>query len=87
MVLYLFVTLIMNIVCWNCQGALSPSFHGAIRDLVQAFAPAIMVIFETKVSGIRAKIIIDRLPLDGAIPANNFGLFGGLWVLWDSNKV
>ena len=66
---------------------MSPSFHGDIRDLVQAFAPAIMVISETKVNGMRAKSITDRLPLNGAIHANNFGLSGGLWVLWDSNKV
>ena len=66
---------------------LSPSFHGDIRDSGQAFAPTIMVISKTKVSGMRAKSITDRLPLNGAIHGNNFGLFGGLWVLWDSNKV
>ena len=80
----------MNIVCWNCRGVLSPSFEsflGVISDLVQAYAPAIMVISETKVSDLKAKSITDRMSLDGAIHANNFGLSGGLWVLWDSNKV
>lgn len=46
-----------------------------------------MVIFETKASGMKAKSITNRLPLHGAIHANNFGLSRGLWVLWDSNKV
>lgn len=71
----------MNIVCWNCRGALSPSFLGVISDLVQAYTLAIMVISETKVSGLRAKAITDRMSLDGAIHTNNFGLSGGLWVL------
>ena len=67
---------------------LSPSFHGAIRDLFQAFAlllwlflkqsSTIMVIFETKASGMKAKSITNRLPLHGAIHANNFGLSRGL---------
>lgn len=46
-----------------------------------------MVITETKVSGLKAKEITDRLHFDGAIHANNFGFTGGLWVLWDSARV
>ena len=45
-----------------------------------------MIIIETKVSGTRAENIIDRLPFDGAIHANNIGLIGGLLLLWDSGQ-
>lgn len=43
-----------------------------------------MIITETKVSGSRAKDIIDRFCLDGAFHANNIGYTGGMWVLWNS---
>lgn len=55
--------------------------------MIRTHSPAIMIITETKVCGDRAKRIADKLPFDGAIFANSFGLSGGLWVLWDSNQV
>ena len=69
----------MNIVIWNCRGAINPSFQSFINDMSQIHSPAIMVITETKVSGPRAKEIMDRLRFDGAIHANNYGFTGGLW--------
>ena len=65
--------LIMNMLIWNCRGALNPSFHSIICDLVQSHRPAIMILTETKVSGSEAKDIYDKLPFDGAFHANKFG--------------
>ena len=79
--------LIMNTLIWNCRGALNPTFCDVVNNLIQMHSPAIMVIGETKVSGERAKMISDRINLDGAIFANSIGLSGGLWVLWDSDQV
>lgn len=44
-------SLIMNIVVWNCRGALSPSFQSFFHDMAQIHSPAIMIITETKISG------------------------------------
>ena len=77
----------MNIVIWNFQGALNPSFQSFLHSLVQTHHPAIMIITKTKTSGLKAKNITDRLQFDGAIHANNIGFTGGLWVLWDSTQV
>ena len=30
---------------------------------------------------------MDRLPFDGAIHTNKIGFAGGLWLLWNSDKV
>ncbi|KAL0001244.1 hypothetical protein SO802_015025 [Lithocarpus litseifolius] len=79
--------LIMNMLIWNCWGALSPTFCTNASDLVRVYSPAIMIVIETKVSGDKAKRIAKRLPLDGAIFANSIGFSSGLWVLWDSNQV
>ena len=42
---------------------------------------------ETKLGGIRAKQITDRLPFNGAIHTDTIGFAGGLWLLWNSGKV
>ena len=55
--------------------------------MIHRHYPAIMIITKTKLSGGRAKGIIDRLLLDGAIVANSFRWSGGLWLLWDFDQV
>lgn len=77
----------MNIIIWNCRGALKPSFCSIVQDMVRVYSPSIMIVTETKVGGIRAKNIIDRLPFDGVLYTNTIGYSGGLWVLWDSAQV
>ena len=78
---------IINILVWNCRGALNPSFQTFVHNMTQTHCPTIMIITETKVSGSKAKEITDRLRFDGAIHANNIGYSGGLWILWDSTQV
>ena len=66
---------------WNFWGVINPTFCNVVSDMIRRHYPAIMIITETKVSGDRAKGIINRLPLDGVIIANSIRLFGSLWVL------
>jgi len=46
-----FLILKMNVLIWNCQGALNPSFQNIVNDMVHSHSPAIMIITETKTSG------------------------------------
>lgn len=46
-----------------------------------------MIVTETKICGLRAKDITDRLPFDWAVHANNIGFTSGLWLLWDSAQM
>lgn len=78
-----FCLLVMNMLIWNCRGALSPTFCNVISDMVRVHSPTIMIIIETKVCGDRAKMIADKLK----IFANSIGFSGGLWVLWDFGQV
>ena len=73
----------MNIIIWNSRGTLKPNCQRHIRDLVHDHNPAIMVVMETKIGGARAK----ELSFDGAIHTNTIGYAGGLWLLWNSDKV
>ena len=74
----------MNIIVWNCRGALKPSFQKHVGELVRMHNPAMLVILETCVGGDRAKGIIGRLPFDGLVHTDTIGFTGGLWMLWDS---
>ena len=63
----LFNFLIMNVIMWNCRGALKPNFQRHVNKLVRIHNSAILVVMETRVGGDKAKEIINRLPFDGAI--------------------
>ena len=77
----------MNIIIWNCRGALKPSFQRHVRELIRCHNPAILVVMETRIGGDKAREITDRLPFDGAIHTETIGYAGGLWMLWNSNRV
>ena len=77
----------MNIIAWNCRGALKPSFQKHVRELIQNHDPIILVVIETKVKGERAREITDKLPFDGAIHTETIEYAGGLWVPWNVDKV
>ena len=53
--------LVMNIIAWNCKGALKPSFHNHVRDLVHNHDPAIMIIMGTRIGGDRYYQILSNL--------------------------
>ena len=42
---------------------------------------------ETHIGGVRAREITDRLPFENAIHTDTIGLVGGLWMLWNSERV
>ncbi|XP_075665271.1 uncharacterized protein LOC142634916 [Castanea sativa] len=46
-----------------------------------------MVVMETRIGGDRAKEVTDRLPFDGAIHTEMIGMAGGIWLLWNSDRV
>ena len=77
----------MNIIIWNCRGARKPSFRKHVGDLVQNYNPAILVVMETRVGGDRAREITNMLPFDGAFHTDTIGFSGGLWVLWNTDRV
>ena len=77
----------MNIICWNCRGALNPRFKPTLNNLISKHNPPIVIITETRVGGNRAKEITDTLPFDGAIHTDTIGYAGGLWLLWKSEEV
>ena len=68
----------MNILIWNCRGAMKPQFRKTVMDLVDWHSPILMVITETRLSGARANEIIEALPFDGYAVADTIGFAGGI---------
>ncbi|XP_030943405.1 uncharacterized protein LOC115968223 [Quercus lobata] len=69
------------------KGALKPSFRKRVTNLVQNYNPSILVVMETRVGGDRAREITNLLPFDGAFHIDSIGYAGGLWVLWNADRV
>ena len=64
-----------------------PAFKNYVRELVRIHDPAILIVMETRVGGDRAKEITNDLPFDGAIHTDTIGYAGGLWLLWNEDRV
>ena len=77
----------MNVLLWNCRGALNPRFQRVFLDLVNAHAPSLVFVTETRIGREKAKQITDLLPFDRAIHVDKIGYSGGLWLLWNSDIV
>ena len=71
----------MNVLLWNCRGALNQDFPRRIFEMAINHRPAIFVVTETRVGGDRAAKIIDGLPFDGSITNDTIGYVRGLWIL------
>ena len=77
----------MNILLWNCRGALNVDFKRRIFEMAINHQLSIMVVTETRVRGDRAAKIIKGLPFHGSIVTNtvkyakDFG-FSGRRKMW-----
>ena len=76
----------MNILLWNCRGALNADFKKRVLEMVVNHQPALMVITETRIGGDRAKRIVEGLPFDSFFATNTIGYAGGLWLLWKKEE-
>ena len=79
--------LLMNIIAWNCRGAQKLAFKSYVKKLVRNHDLAILIVMETRIEGDMVKEITDELPFDGAIHTDTIGYAGGLWLLWDEDRV
>lgn len=73
---------IMNILIWNCRGAMKPQFKKTVMDLVEWHSLILMVMTETRLSGAREVEMIETLPFDGSVVADTIGFARGIWLLW-----
>ena len=77
----------MNILLWNCRGALGMEFKKRVLEMIVNHFPFILIITETRVSGDHAAKISEDLPFDGFFTTETIGYTGGLWLLWKRDEV
>jgi len=77
----------MNILLWNCRGALNGDFKRRVFEMAMNHFPSIMVITETRVGGDRVAKIIEGLPFDSFFATDTIRYVGGLWLLWKRKEV
>ncbi|XP_061351884.1 uncharacterized protein LOC133296846 [Gastrolobium bilobum] len=72
---------------WNCRGVGKKCFPSLVRDLSFCFKVSILALLETRVGSPRSDEIIKKLGFPNFFKQDPVGFFGGLWLLWDGNKV
>ena len=77
----------MNILLWNCRGALNADFKRRIFEMAINHSPSILVVMEMRVGGDRVSKIMEGLPFDGFITMDTISYARGLWVLWKTEDV
>nr|POE76403.1 hypothetical protein CFP56_19850 [Quercus suber] len=77
----------MNILLWNCRGALNMNFKRRVIEMAVNYFPSIMVLTETRVGGNKAAKIAETLPFDSFFATETIGYAKGLWLLWKKEEV
>lgn len=77
----------MDFIVWNvCSFGNDESFR-AVNNLLMCYKPAILVLLETKISGIMADIQVGKLRLSGHYRIEADSLSGGIWLFWHTDIV
>lgn len=77
----------MIFLAWNCRGAGNPRFKSVLRDMIGSYNPDVIVILEPRISGANADKVCKSFPnfSFSRIEATRF--VGGIWVLWQPNRI
>ena len=76
-----------NILVWNVQGAGGREFLHILKEHLLVHKPHILAMVETRISGVRAQAICDRLGFNKCIRMEAQGFQGGIWVLWKEEEL
>ncbi|KAL8151441.1 hypothetical protein V2J09_021249 [Rumex salicifolius] len=73
----------MNALLWNVRGAGKASFLRSILYLKRAYKTNVMALFETQLSGLRAREVCAKLNLGDSFVVDSIGRAGGIFLSWD----
>ena len=72
----------ISIMFWNVQGAASGNFWRAFKTILKNYNPSMVVVMETRVSGIKADEFIKKSGFEFSHQVEAVGFSGGIWILW-----
>lgn len=76
-------TIVLMICVWNARGAAGCAFGNAVKELKRRFNPIILVLVETRCSGVVAQKAIKRMGFQRRLMVEAQGMSGGIWLLWN----
>ena len=76
-----------NIIFWNARGAGGDKFRSAVQDLVKMHKIDILIICEPRVQFASNKNYLLSLGFTDFEVSEAAGFAGGLWLLWNKNKI
>lgn len=79
--------MINKVLCWNCRGAGSLLTKLHLIDLVDTHRPDILAVLETQIPSDKFITWLPRLGMDGFLASEATGFAGGIWLMWDTNKI
>ncbi|KAL8128557.1 hypothetical protein V2J09_017712 [Rumex salicifolius] len=71
----------LKIITWNAQGAGSRDFLISLKELIRMHDPPVLVLVETRISGVHIDKICQRIGFDGILRSKAIGFSGGIWIL------
>lgn len=77
----------MNAAFWNVRGANRVGFSNEINTLKRNHNLHFLAILEPRLSGIKAQKICKKLGFSNFHIEDARGFSGGIWTLWDSDKL
>ncbi|PKI70720.1 hypothetical protein CRG98_008953 [Punica granatum] len=77
----------MNLLAWNCRGAGNANFRRSLKDVISNHNPDIVILTETHLSGERATRTAATFPYDGFFCTETIGHFGGIWIMWRTDRI
>ncbi|XP_028797046.1 uncharacterized protein LOC114752466 [Neltuma alba] len=72
---------------WNARGAAGSDFGHAMKDMKRRLKPSLVVLVETRCSGINAQKVIKRMGFKYQEIVEATGMSGGIWILWDDENI
>lgn len=76
----------MNLVSWNCRGMGSSLKANAVRDLLKAELPDILLLQETKINEQDFQNYLKNNKTYEGIAVSASGASGGIGTIWDKRK-
>ncbi|BFG25073.1 hypothetical protein CerSpe_113470 [Prunus speciosa] len=77
----------MDILCWNARGAACTKFRYTMMKLIHVHRVDILFVCEPRIGGAKALDVVKSLGFSCFEVVDPIGYSGGLWLLWDDNKV
>lgn len=76
-----------KVFCWNYRGARSKELVRQMREYINLHNPVIVILMELRINGEMADSICKRLGKRCWIRSDLEGLSGGIWCLWNDDKI